>query len=111
MAMMDEVWEVYDRYGNKIYMTAERWNHALEKRPWLADLFADTLDTLRHGRRQQDPLNPQKYKYYRPCPDLEPEYNHIVAIVLFKTKTNEAGQTVANNYVVNVWAVYVYGKR
>ena len=29
-------WEVYDRYGNKIYMTVERWEHAQEKRPWLA---------------------------------------------------------------------------
>ncbi|MCP4422642.1 MAG: FAD-binding oxidoreductase [Chloroflexi bacterium] len=84
MTMTDEVWEAHGRYGNKIYMTAERWHHALDKRPWLVDFLADTLDTLRNGRRQQDPLNPQKYKYYRPCPDLEPEYNNIVAIVLFK---------------------------
>lgn len=109
--MMSEVWDVHDRYGNKIYMTAERWNHALERRPWLADFFDDALDTLRHGRRQQDPLNPQKYKYYRPCPDLELEYNNIVVVVLFNRKQNEAGQMIVNNYVLNVWAVYIYGKR
>ena len=109
--MMDESWEVHDRYGNRIYMTAERWAHALEKRPWLDDFFDDALDTVRNGRRQQDPLNPQKYKYYRPCFDLEPEYNNIVVIVLFKTSWDEAGRIIANNYVVNVWAVYLYGKR
>ena len=108
---MDESWEVRDRYGNSIYMTAERWNHALEKRPWLDDLFDDALDTIRNGRRRQDPLNPQKYKYYRPCSDLEPEYNNIVVVVLFKKRVDEAGRMLANNYVVSVWAVYLYGKR
>ena len=110
-AMMDESWEVHDRYGNRIYMTAERWAHALEKRPWLDDFFDDALDTVRNGRRQQDPLNPEKYKYYRRCPDLEPDYNNIVVIVLFKKSWDEVGRIVANNYVVNVWAVYLYGKR
>ena len=28
-------WDMYDRYGNQIYLTKERWQHALEKRPWL----------------------------------------------------------------------------
>ena len=97
MIMMDEIGDVYDRYGNKIYITAERWNHALEKRPWLANFFDDTLDTLRYGRRQQDPLNPKKYKYYWLCPDLEPEYNNIVVVVLFTKKVDEAGQMIANN--------------
>ena len=32
-----ERWEVYDRYGNKIYMTGEQWQHILHSRPWLAD--------------------------------------------------------------------------
>lgn len=84
-----------------------RWRNV----PGWPSFFNDVRDTVRYGRRQQDPLNPQKYKYYRPCPDLEPEYNHIVAIVLFKVKMGDAGQIIANNYVVNVWAVYIYGKR
>ena len=63
-------WELYDRYGNKIYMTAERWLHAQEKRPWLVEYLEPTLETIRRGRRQQDPLNPQKYKYYWPVSGL-----------------------------------------
>jgi len=104
-------WEVYDRYGNKIYMTAERWRHALEKRPWLRPYFDQVLQTIRIGRRRQDPLNQFKYKYYWPCPDMEPEYNHITVVVLFRTRLDAGGKTYANNYVLNVWAVYIYGKR
>jgi hypothetical protein len=26
-------WTVQDRYGNEIYLTAERWHHILEARP------------------------------------------------------------------------------
>ncbi len=102
--------EVLDRYGNKIYMTAERWQHALTSRPWLADFLEETLDALRRGRRKQDPLNPQKYKYYWPCDKLLPEYNHLVVVVLFGTRNDNQGNIVPNNYVTNVWAVYIYGK-
>jgi hypothetical protein len=53
-------WQVRDRYGNAIYMTAERWNHALVSRPWLAEFLNETLETLRQGRRRQNPLNSRK---------------------------------------------------
>lgn len=101
-------WDVRDRYGNQIYITQERWNHALEKRPWLADYFDDVLDTLQYGRRQQDPLNLYKYKYYWPCTRLEPEFTHMIAVVLFRETTTN-GHAMPNNYVVNVWAAYIYG--
>ena len=103
-------WTVQDRYGNIVYMTAERWQHALEKRPWLADYLEETVDTLRLGRRKQSPLRQNKYKYYRGCDDLLPEYNHIVVVVLFSERLNEEGQYVTNNYVTSVWAVYIYSQ-
>jgi hypothetical protein len=104
-------WEVRDRYGNKISMTAERWAHALESRPWLAPSHTQVLAALRNGRRQQDPLNARKYKYYWPCAELLSEFNHLVVVVLFGEQTNTEGETVPNNYVTNVWAVFIYGKR
>lgn len=103
-------WTVQDRYGNTVYMTAERWEHALESRPWLADYLEEALDTLRFGHRKQNPLRPNKYKYYRRCDDLLPEYNHIVVVVLTGERVNTDGQYVANNYVTNVWAVYIYSQ-
>lgn len=102
-------WTVQDRQGRTIYMTAERWRHALKKRPWLADYLDEALETLRHGRRKQDPLHPRKYKYYRRCDDLLPEYNHIVVVVLFGKKYDEEDGAIPNNYVTNVWAVYRRG--
>jgi hypothetical protein len=103
-------WDVHDRYGNKIYMTGERWNHALESRPWLEPYLEEVLKTIRRGRRKQDELNPRKYKYYWPCPGLLPEFNHLVVLVLFKEASKVNGSLVPNNYVVNVWAVFLYGK-
>lgn len=41
-------------------MTEERWQHALESRPWLEMYLEDALNALRYGRRQQDPINPCK---------------------------------------------------
>ena len=103
-------WQEHDRYGNRIYMTEERWQHALEKRPWLSPYLDEVLETVRRGRRRQDPLNPRKYRYYWPCGTLEPEFNHLVVIVLFGETVDEAGQAIASNYVVNVWAIYIYGR-
>jgi hypothetical protein len=110
MPRYSDKWTVQDRYGNTVYMTTERWEHALESRPWLADYFKETLDTLRFGRRKQNPLRPNKYKYYWRCDDLLPEYNHIVVVVLAGERIDEKGQYVANNYVTNVWAVYIYSR-
>ena len=104
-------WEVYDRYGNKIYMTSERWYHAIESRPWLADYHEEAMTTLRQGRRKQDSLHPHKYKYYWPCDDLLPDFNHLVVVVLMGEITDAQGQVVPNNYVVNVWAVFIYRYR
>ena len=104
-------WELFDRYGNPIYMTNERWLHAQEKRPWLADHLDEVLSTLRRGRREQDPLNTRKYKYYWPCHSLGTEFNHLVVVVLFGERMDGSDRIVPNNYVVNVWAVYLYSRR
>ena len=92
------------------FLSGERWRHALVKRPWLATHLEDVLITLRRGKRQQDPLNMRKYKYYWPCESLQPEFNHIVVVVLFAEESGEYGRATSNNYVVNVWAVYIYGE-
>ena len=105
-----ERWVLHDRYGNQIYMTEERWQHALEKRPWLSAYLENVLATIRQGRRQQDPLNQRKYKYYLPCYELMPEFNHLVVVVLFEQKSDRTGQVILNNYITNVWAVFIYSK-
>jgi hypothetical protein len=51
MDTSEQKWTVYDRYGNTVYLTAERWQHILESRPELEPHFNDVLDTLRTGAR------------------------------------------------------------
>jgi hypothetical protein len=104
------IWEVHDRYGHRLYMTAERWQHVLKQRPWLAEHLDDVLETLRHGRRKQDPMDSTKYKYSRQWEALFPEYNHLVAVVRFGEAVDPQGRSVPNNYVVTAWAVFRYSR-
>jgi hypothetical protein len=104
-------WTVQDRYGNTIYFTEERWQHILESRPELEPHFNKFLETLRTGRRKQDPLIPNEYRYYQHFDELLPENNHVVVIVVFKTRPDEQGQYVPNNFVVTGWAKYIRPKR
>ena len=88
-------------------MTEERWQHILGSRPDLEphlDLF---LETLRSGKRQQDPLFPNEYRYYKSFDELLPENDHLVMIVVFKTQLDQSGEYVPNNFVVTGWANYI----
>ncbi len=104
-------WTVQDRNGNTVYCTKERWQHILESRPELEPLLDEFLETVRTGRRKQDALIPNEYRYYKHFDELLPENNHLVVIVVFKTRLNEHGKYVPNNFVVTGWAKYIQPKR
>ena len=103
-------WTVQDRYGNQIYFTAERWQHILESRPELEPYFELFLDTLRTGRRQQDPLASNEYRYYKSFDELLPENSHLIMIVIFKQQIDDKGKYLANNFVVSGWANYLWSQ-
>lgn len=73
--------QVTDRWGNRITLTDERWRHITEWHPELAEFQDQVLDTIRIGRRRQDPLDPQKYKYSLPVEELPFGLTHIVVVV------------------------------
>lgn len=104
------MWTVLDRYGNSIYMTEERWHHILESRPELEPYLDNFLETLRKGKREQDAFAPNEYRYFMQFDELLPENNHLVMIVIFKTKVDETGQYVPNNFVVTGWANYIWSQ-
>ena len=83
----------------------------MESRPELEPHFDKFLETLRMGRRKQDPLIPNEYRYYRRFDELLPENNHLILIVVFKTQLDEHGGYVANNFVVTGWVNYIRPKR
>jgi len=104
-------WTVQDRYGNTIYLTEERWNHILESRPDMEPLLEQFLETIRTGRRRQEALIPNEYRYYKQFDELLPENSHLIAKVVFKTQIDESGKYVPNNFVITGWPKYIVPKR
>jgi hypothetical protein len=105
---MPSKWTVYDRFSNEIYLTQERWDYILRYHPQLNGLLDELLNTLRKGKRHQQPEDPNRYKYYQYCFDLLPDYNTIVVVVKFTTQIQADGTYVANNFVITAWATYIY---
>ncbi len=103
-------WTIQDRYGNTIYFTEERWQHILESRPELEPYFDLFLETLRRGRRQQDSLIPNEYRYFQQFDELLPENSHLVMIVVFRRQLDDKGEYIANNFVVTGWANYLWSQ-
>ena len=103
-------WIVQDRWGNEIYLTKERWLHILESRPETEPFLDEFLETIRTGRRKQDAWVPYKYFYRKYFDVLLPENNHMIAVVLFKSRTVADGRSQPNNFVVSGWMKYILSK-
>lgn len=102
-------WKVYDREGNPIYLTEERWRHIThgENHPEMADFEEQLKTTLQKARREQEPLNPRKYRYVHFFENLAEGFNHLVAIVLFGFTVDKQGETETNNYVTTAFLKYM----
>lgn len=72
---------VRDRHGNFISLTEERGDHIVQYHPELEEYYDEVLATIRFGQRRQDPLDPLKYKYIRPCLILPFGMTYIVVVV------------------------------
>lgn len=73
--------QVADRWGNRITLTDERWQHIIEWHPELEAFQEDVLEAIRKGRRRQDPIDQQKYKYIARVEGLPFGLTHIVVAV------------------------------
>lgn len=95
-------WTVRDRYGNDIYLTDERWHHIVGRanHPEMLAYERHLTETIRSGKRKQDPLNPQKYRYVKAFDDLVEDNTHVVAIVVFQFREGPRGEPVPNNFIV-----------
>ncbi len=98
-------WTVRDRYGNDIYLTHERWAHIIEpiNHPEMSDYEEHLKETIRSGKRKQDSLNPQKYRYIEAFDDLAEANTHIIAMVLFRFGEGQMGELFSNNYIVTAY--------
>jgi len=73
--------QVADRWGNRITLTDERWQHIIEWHPELEAFQEQVLEAIRKGRRRQDPIDQQKYKYIARVEGLSFGLTHIVVAV------------------------------
>lgn len=107
MADSGKRWTAQDREGNPIYLTEERWSHIVVNHPEIEPYEEQIKATLQRGKRRQEPLNPRKYRYVMPFPDLPDDYNHIVAIVLFGVVVDIYGESKPNNWLATAFMKHI----
>ncbi len=98
-------WVLYDRDGREIYLTEEQWAHIISGHRELRHHLDDVLNTIRQGRRRQQPTDPNSYVYRLRCDSLRPPYNGIMVVVAFRFESDEQGKLMANNFVVTAWGI------
>lgn len=94
---------VQDRDDRPIYLTAERWEHALEHPGMSNELLESVLDTVRKGVRKQDEYDPTKYKYSKAFSNLLLDYTHVVVVVKFGWQGDAPERP--NNFVLTAYLV------
>ncbi len=94
---------IRDKDGNEIYITGERWEHIYERHPEINGYEEHVLRTLRFGKRRQQPLEPNVYKYFAYYNNLPENNTEIIVVVKFSQKVTEFGQEKANNFVITAY--------
>ena len=89
------MWDVTDKWGNRIELTHERWQHIVEHHWELRHSLDKVLSTVRTGRRKQSLMDPQKYTYYKDFESLPHNYTRIVVIV----------KLIRNNFIITAYPI------
>jgi hypothetical protein len=96
---------VQDRGGRQIYLTQERWEHALDHPGMTENLLDCVMETLHKGQRQQDTYDPAKFKYVFHCTDLPAPYTDMVVVVKFgwQGRPPKINNFVLTAYLIERW--------
>jgi len=100
-----ETWPIHviDREGRPIYLTRERWEHALDHPGMHPGLLRVVLGTVRAGRRKRDAQLSDTFRYIRRVPGLPGDYTHVVVVVKFGYTLTEPLEP--NNFVLTAYLV------
>ena len=100
-----KMWIQRDRFGNDIYLTYERWKHITDpdNHPEIEPYFDYVRETIRLGRRRQDPYDPHSYKYYHPFPNLPDDNTHLVVCVRFRWVIEPDGTVREEKFVTTAY--------
>ena len=89
------MWVVIDKWGNRVELTDERWQHIVQNHWELSNHLDEVLLTVRTGRRKQATTDPYKYTYYKDFNNLPHNYTRIVVIV----------KLIRNNYIITAYPI------
>ena len=98
--------EVADRYGHRIYLTDERWEHIVFEHPEMIGHDRELFVTLRRGRRRQEARDPGRYRYVMSFSDLRPG-NSIVVVVKFTFSKDGS----PNNFVLTAYQQFIHSRQ
>ena len=106
-----KIWVQRDHFGNDIYLTYERWGHIIDtgNHPEVETYAEHLRKTIHLGRRKQDPIIPNAYKYYREFDDLPEGMNHLVAVVVFRWAVHPDGTMSEERFVVTAYFQFFQG--
>ncbi len=99
-------WFVHDSDGREIYLTEEQWEHIKSRHPELGNHLDDVLNTVRRGKRRQQPQDPQAFVYRLRCDKLRTPFNGILVVVAFRFELQaNNGNMIPNDFVVSAWGI------
>jgi hypothetical protein len=100
-----KLWTQRDRFGNDIYLTRERWAHIidLDNHPEIESYLNYVKETIRLGRRRQDPYDPNSYQYCRAFPGIPDDNTHFVVRVRFRWPTEPDGTVREEKFVTTAY--------
>lgn len=98
-------WFVKDREGREIYLTEEQWQHIISRHGELRQYLNEVLNTVKYGKRKQQPQDPQAYVYRQACDSLPPPFNGITVVVVFHFEQSPEGYEITNNFMVTAWGI------
>lgn len=98
-------WPIYirDKEGREIYLTEERWKHALRHTGMSEALLPKVLATVRTGNRKADQYDPAKFKYGRSFRELPSDFTHLIVVVKFGIMPQHPDKE--NNFVLTAYLV------
>lgn len=94
---------VTDKSKNEIYMTNERLEHIYEQHPEMIGFENYAKRTIQWGKRKQQDIDPNIYKYYDSYEDLPDGHTQIVVVVKFEWKIDKNGDEKPNNFVITAY--------
>jgi hypothetical protein len=100
-----KLWTQLDRFGNEIYLTAERWAHIIhpDNHPEVEPYSEQLRETIRLGGRRQDSYDARGWQYSLAFSDLPLDYTHIVVCVRFRRRIDEEGNEREEKFVTTAY--------